>query len=193
MRKLLVVLIVMLLATGLAVELVAPGLAEGRIEEGVRRESRDVTGVHADLGTFPIVTKLVLTSRVNRLTVTLDEVVRRGVRFTRVSIALRGITFDRDAAFRREVRVRDIDSGTVTARLPLGRLSGLVGQIAGGIDARVSGNTLVLSRDGRSLLSVAVPADLFPCAPAASVEGDDVVLQCTFDRVPDSLKGLAEG
>lgn len=199
MKKLLVGFVVLVAVLAVAVELLAPVLAALQIEEQVRERARDAAGVEADVGTFPVVTRLLATERVRRVEVTLDEVARQELRFTAVSYELRGVRLDREALLRGDVRVTAIQGGQVTAEVAPDALTEALGVpvevqdgllSAAGVDAdvvpEVQGRSLVLPAGG--LPGIALPDDLIPCQPEATIEGDRVRITCALQDVPFILQ-----
>src|SRR5947209_6606829 len=117
MKRLLLVLGV-LATLWLGLEIVAPPVLARSIEAAVRQRDRDAAGVTASVGSFPIVAKGVATSRVDRVTVTLTDVRRVVLRFSRITFDARGVDLDRAALLRGDVEISHVDSGTVTAVIP---------------------------------------------------------------------------
>lgn len=205
MRKLLSIIVLLAVVVWLVAEVAAPPFAEGRIEEEVRARSRVVTAASADIGTFPVVARLLATGKVPSLSVTLDEVAGQSLSFSEVRFELRGIELDRMAMFGGDVRVRDIDSGVITVTISasaLGRALGgvpvgvtpehvLVSTPAGGVEVvpTIEDSTLTLNVAGVADLSVTLPDDLLPCVPTLTLEQDRVIVACTVDSPPRLLSG----
>ena len=191
MKKLRLVLIVLVGLVVVAELLVVP-LAESQVESAVAERSEGEAGVSADIDSFPLISRVLLTGRVKELNVTLDQVARQRLTFAEVTFSLSGIEVDRAAILRRTVRVKDIESGTVTATLELGRLGSVLGGIGralgfGTDDVRVERGTLHVGPT-----SFPIGDDLFPCDPDGRVEGDQVILTCTITDVPDALLDSAQ-
>lgn len=186
MRKFALIVLVVLAAAWLAVELVAPPLAESQIAERVATSTEGVTGVDADVGTFPVVTRFLLTGEVRDVEVTLNEVARQQLEFTTVTFGLTGVELDRNAAVNGQVDIRDAEAAVLTAALAVPDLAdslGLPVELEGAdLQPEVSGRQLTLGD-----AAVSLPSDLVPCEPDARVEGDRVVLTCTLDEVPGLL------
>jgi hypothetical protein len=69
----------------------------------------------------------------------------------------------------------------------MSQVSPVVGRIVSA--AHMSGRTLVLGP-----LAMTVSSDLIPCRPDVSVQGNDIVLSCTFTEVPPILlRGVQTG
>ncbi|MBW3578341.1 MAG: DUF2993 domain-containing protein [Actinobacteria bacterium] len=163
------------------VELAVPRFAAARIEAGVRERVRDAAGIDARLGDFPVVTRYLVTGKVDEVRVVLRDVVRQEVPFTRVRFDLDGVSLDRAALVRGEVEVTDMDTGRVTAQIDTSDLGPAGEQIPDRVD--VAGRQLRLGEAVR----VAIPDELVPCPPRAEVEPGQVVLTCTLDQVPSIL------
>lgn len=170
-------LVVVLLAGG--AEVVIPQLAEAQIESGVRERVQEQARVKADLGTFPVVTRYLLTGEVPKLDLTLRDVVGQEVPLSTVRFALEGVALDRSALLQREVEVTDIDAGVVTAEIALATLDAPIDPGA----VEMAGRRLNLGAG----LAVAIPEELVPCEPTAEAGNDRVVLTCTIDEVPSIL------
>lgn len=200
MRKLVLGLVVLLLLAVLGVELVAPRLAADAIEEHVRERTDGLVGVSAEVGTFPVVARLLATRKVSRLDVSLDEVAGQQLSFAEVRFALEGVTLDRDALLGGAVRVHDVDGGRVTAVIDVNAIAEALG-----VPVRLEGDTLVaevagsrievpLALEGRGLrLPAGLPPlalpELVPCAPTETeVREDRIELSCEVTGVPVILE-----
>jgi hypothetical protein len=147
--------------------------------------NRDAANVSASIDSFPLVSRLVFTGRVNDVTVTLEQVARARLTFAEVRFELSGIEVDRASIFQRDPRVTAIDRGTITAIID----AGVLGQAASalGLEARVRGRTLVVGP-----ASFPLPSDLLPCEPEARAEGEQVIVSCTINEVPEGLLEAAQ-
>lgn len=200
MKKVLFGLVVLLAVAALAVELVAPQLASARIEERVQEQTAGVVGVSAHVGPFPVVSRLLATNEVARMSVTIDEIVGQQLPVAAVRFELEGVTLDRDALLSGEVRVREIDRGRVTAVLDPNVLTDALG-----VPVRIEDGALVvgiagteqrlpLALEGRALrLPAGLPdlvlPDILPCAPdETATSGDRIELSCTIDVPPAFLQ-----
>src|SRR5687768_11051203 len=188
MRKLVVAAIV-LGGLWLVGEIAAVPFAERQVEQRVAERNRDAATVRADINSFPLVSRLLFTGRVNEVDVTLDRVVRSRLTFAEVRFALAGLEVDRAALIRGEARVTAIDRGTITATVDLDGLSSLLGRAleAVGANVRVSGRALLVGP-----ASFPIPSDLMPCTPQARVEGEQVIVSCTIDEFPEALLEAAQ-
>jgi hypothetical protein len=164
----------------LVVELAAIPVANRVIEWKAAQQSRGVAGVHASVGSFPLVTRYLITGRVSRASVTLNRVERLSLTFTQVTFELDGVALDRAALLQRQAKITAIDRGTVTATLDLRTLPPAVARVARNV--HVSGRTLLLGA-----ASFQMSSDIMPCSPTANVSGDVVTLSCTFTHIPPVL------
>lgn len=199
MKKLLIGLLVLVVFGAVGIELVAPQLAAAKIEDNVRGQTSGVGEVSADVGTFPVVTRLLATEEVPRVGLTLEEVAAQQLSFASVRFELRGVRLDRDALLGGDVRVRSMRGGQVTATLDLDDLSEALG-----VPVRVEdGNVIVtvagadievpLALAGRQLSlpaglgSVPLP-DVVSCTAAETVVAEGrIEVSCALDDVPEIL------
>ncbi len=179
----------------LSVELVAPRVAESRIEERAAQRTADVARVDADVRSFPMVTRLLLTGRVNRLDVTLEEVSRQRLTFASIRFEFHGVLMDRGALAQREARIEDIDRGRIVGELLEGDLAAALGAafelLPGEVAVGMEDRRLTIGREGRPGLSVPIPDDLFPCDPSAELQDGAVVISCTIHEVPAQFADAA--
>lgn len=194
MKKLLIGLVLLLALAALGVELIAPQLAASSIEDHVRTQTEGVVGVSADVGPFPVVTRLLATERVGRLGVTLDEVAAQQLTFTSVRLELTGVELDRNELLDGNVRVRGMQGGQATAVLDVNALTDALGVPVRVEDGRlfteVAGTEVEVPLDEGGALSlpglsaIALP-DLVSCTDVtAVVEDDRVQLSCTLHDIP---------
>ncbi len=166
-------------------------MAEGRIETRVRDRTNDLVGVSADIDSFPLVTRVLLTGRVARASVRADEVASQGITFADLQYTVEGVQLDRSKFLSRDAEVRSIDRGTVSARIPAEELSVTFGvaQALGtaGVEVEVRDGELVLLRDGGQIAAAALPDDLFPCSPSGHLGADGIELSCGFTDPPTLL------
>lgn len=196
MKKLFVGLVLLVVLLALAVELVAPQLAASSIEDHVRSQTEGVVGVSADVGPFPVVTRLLATERVQRLSVTLDEVAAQQLTFTSVQLELRGVELDRNELLDGNVRVRGMQGGRATAHLDGNALTEALGVPVRVEDDRlfteVAGQEIevpLATQDGELALPAELPdivlPDLVTCTDVTTaVEDDRIELSCTLQDVP---------
>jgi hypothetical protein len=172
--------IIALAGLWVAGEIAVIPLAESRIEQEVANRTNDEAAVSANIDSFPLASRVLVTGEVRKLTVTLEEVARQALTFSEVRFEVFGIHVDRPAILRGQARVEDIDRGTVTATIELGALGGIAS--LAGVDVRIEGRTLRAAG-----VVAAIAEDLVPCPPEARIEDDRVILSCSIDEVPDIL------
>lgn len=173
-------LIILLAGGWLVGEIALIPLANGRIESEVANRTRDAANVNASIGSFPVATRVLVTGKVSKLSVTLERIARQALTYAEVEYDVAGIAVDRPAILQGKVKINSIDSGTVTATIDAGALGGIAS--LAGVDVRVDGRTLHVA--GRAL---ALDQELIPCQPTARIEGEQVLLTCTLEEVPDIL------
>lgn len=178
-------LVLALVGLWLVGEFAAIPIAERVIEQEVSARYRDAASVNADIGSFPLVARVLATEKVGRLTVTLERIARQTITFAEVRFELTGIVVDRSALLRGDPRVKEIDRGVVTATIDVPALEGIPS--LGAADVRVDGRTL---RAGPA--AIEIDKELVPCSPQARVEGDRIILSCEIDEVPESLLDAAQ-
>lgn len=188
MRKLVVALLV-LGALWLGVELAAVPMAEGQMEQRIAERNREAATVAADIDSFPLLTRLLATGLIRKATITLDRVARQEIAFAEIRFELDGIEVDRGAILRRDARITAIDRGVVTATIDAGAISEAVGRTVSlaGLDVRTEGSRLLVGP-----VSFALTSDVLPCNPEARVEGERIVVECTFEQVPQALLANAQ-
>lgn len=178
--KVVVALLVLVAGLGGVAEVAAPMLVEARVEQRVEERTDGQSRVDADAGAFPFLPGLLLDGEMDHLSITLTEIGGVEVPLARVTFALEGILLDRDALFRGETEVTDIESGRVTALID-----------EGGVDPGVDlspGQVEVLDGVvGLPGMEAALPPVMMPCTPEATSSEDGVALTCTFEHVPEVL------
>lgn len=174
----------------LAGEVAAIPFAESRVETAVAERTEDAAAIRADIDSFPMVTRLLITGEVNELTVTLERISRLNLTFAEIDFRFEGVEIDRTALLRQDPRVESIDRGTVTGRIDAGALSSVLGRALSlaGADVRVQGRSLVVGP-----ASVRLPPDLIPCEADVRVEGEQIVVSCTIEEIPDYILESAQG
>jgi len=170
-------LLSLVVGLGVVVEIAAIPLTSQIVQHEVAARDQNAATVKASVGTFPLLTRLLVTGKVNSVHVVLDRVTGQRLTFSEVDFDVRGVSIDRTALLQRKFHVQDVDEGTVTATINLSDISPLAGRIAS--RASVNGHTLSLGG-----LSFALSSSLFPCSPDATVEGDHITLACTFTEIP---------
>lgn len=182
MKKLMVFLLILILAGMVAVELIAPRLVEARIEDKVGEETSGTAGVGADIDSFPFVTRLVTTGKVEHLSVTLEEVAQYELPLASVRFDADGVKLDRSALYERNVRVRDIESVTVTAEVAEGALSDVLGAVTDLTGVEAGDGVLNIAGS-----TVPLPEDILPCSPSVRQAEAGITLSCTMETLPPLL------
>lgn len=178
-------LVLALVGLWLVGEFAATPIAERVIEQEVTGRYRDAASVNADIDSFPLVARVVVTEKIGRLTVTLERIAQQTITYAEVRFELSGIVLDRSALLRGDPRVERIDRGSVTATIDIAALEGIPSLEAA--DVRVDGRIL---RAGPT--AIEIDKELVPCTPQARVEGDRIILSCEIDEVPQSLLDAAQ-
>jgi hypothetical protein len=166
-------------------EFAAAPVAERLIEQEVKARYRDAATVEVDIASFPLVSRVALTEKIRKLTVTLDQIARQSITYGEVRFELMGIVVDRSAILRADPRVKRIDRGIVTATIDVAALEGIPSLAS--TDVRVDGRLLNFGG-----ASVPIDKELVPCDPEARVEGDSIILSCEIDEVPATLLKAAQ-
>lgn len=183
------ILILLLAGAVAAVELVAPSFVEARIEARVRENLGGSAAVEADIDSFPMVTRALLTSEVRELSLDLREVTGQQLSFSRIGLVLHGVRLNRSAMLQGKAEVEDISAGEAVAEIDLAQLATALGvsiDAAALTEVRVRQGVLEVSVAGAPI-QVAVPVEALPCEPDGGVEGDRLVLRCTFTEIPSVL------
>lgn len=189
MRKLLVFLLVLVILVG-AGELVAARFAGGEIEERVAR--RTGAEVQAEVDSFPLVTRLLVTEEVDSVTVTLKDVNLDSVDLETLTIVAQGIKLPRSRLLGRNLKPTGIDEGTVTAFVSSTSLSDAVGVAIPGLDpgsasAQLEAGALTLEIPGSAPVSVPMPQEALPCSGSGKIVEGGVRMRCAVDEIPDIL------
>jgi hypothetical protein len=175
------IFLLLLVGAWVAGEVTLVAMGERELERRVAAEIHDAASVEADISTFPAVTRLALTGRVNRVSVEFTDVSRQGLTFAEASFSFDGVHVDRTALLRRDPRVESIDRGTATLAIDAGAISSALGRavsLAGEEVAAVGSSILVGGG------AVPLPRDLLPCDPEVRVEGERVIASCTVNEIP---------
>ncbi|MGH9157540.1 MAG: LmeA family phospholipid-binding protein [Acidimicrobiales bacterium] len=202
MRKLLFLGLLVALLVG--VDLAARAAAERRLETRAVRAAGQGATASAEIGSFPFLARLLLAGEVPEVSVRAEHVTAGPLTLDAVVLDLDGVSLDRSALYGGEVRLRDIDGGTVTvefdAVLLADALDVPVEISAGALRVAVAGQPvtaramvdngeLVVSVAGLPALRLVVPrTELSPCRAAeVTVVGDRLRLSCRIDSVPPGL------
>lgn len=183
MRKILIVLVI-LAGLALAAELVAPSVAAARIDEAIKARSSNEVGVDAKINSFPFVTRLLLTGKIDHTTVTLTQVAGQDLTFASVRYDVDGLVLDREKLFQQKIQVRSITRAVATATIDTAAIADAYGLDETKVDQFAA---LIGPR-----LKAAIPQELIPCSPDVNVKAGRVELSCTFTEIPPIInKALA--
>ena len=180
--------VIILAIVWLGAEVAAIPTANRLIEQRVAERSRGFTAVRSSVGSFPIVTRFLITGRVNRVRVTLVRVARLRLTFEEVRFELDRVQLDRNALLKQKIRIKAIDQGSVTAVLDAGALGAALRAASLSGNVSVSGRTLIVGGESFDLAS-----DILPCDPTARTTSNQVILSCTFTHVPSAIFEVAQG
>lgn len=192
------------------VDVASRHLAENRIEARARAAMPEAASIEADLESFPFLPRLLAAGSAGDVGLRLTQVPAQSLQLTTVEAELRDVKLDRDALLSRQVSLRSIEGGTVSAELDAASLSRALGRqvtVGGGevrsrvgptnVSARptVGNDGALVLRFGPLRLAVAVPrSKLLACsATRVAVVGDRVRLSCDIDDVPPALRRLGQG
>lgn len=203
MRKVIVLALlgVVLAAVDQGARLFAEAKLAARAGEAATGES----ATSASITSFPFLGRLLVSGSVAEVRVRVDGPRAGGLRLSTVVVEASGVALDRSRLTSGEVRVEDIDSGSVAVEvdgealaeavnLPVTVGDGRVGVGVGGAtvtaDAEVEDGALVLRAAGAPALRVPVArTGLAPCAVTTlAVVGDRVRLACEVDELPEVLR-----
>jgi hypothetical protein len=210
--RLVVLLVVVVLVVAVAGEVVVPPRIEEAIEERVAEEVPEAGSVRAELDSFPVVARGLVTGEVQRLVVTLEEVTRPEVEIDSVQVEMTSVEVERRALFDGEVDLERIERGTLTAviseasledalpgavvdlSLSPGRAEATIAGQTMGSDVTVAGGQVRFDLGRLPDVSVALPGpEFFPCPLEGEVVDGAVRLGCTLVRVPEYLLRRLDG
>jgi hypothetical protein len=179
--------------------------AEGRLASRARDAATDEDSATADITSFPFIGRLFISGSVPRVRVRVEGPRAGPLRLAAVVVDASGVVLDRGRLVRGDVRVEDIDRGSVaveidgaalaeTLRLPVTVRDGQVRLSVGGVAvpaaAEVDDGTLVLRVGGLPAFRVpVVRTPLVPCTLATlTVTNDRVRMSCQMDELPSALR-----
>ncbi|HUR18285.1 MAG TPA: DUF2993 domain-containing protein [Acidimicrobiales bacterium] len=203
MRKLLALGIV--LTVLLAVDQAARLFAENKLEEKAQAEVRGAGEVEAGISSFPFLGRLLLSGSVSAVEVRAERAGLSDLLSAAVEVDLYGVRLDRDDLFSGKVKLRGIDTGTITVELDstaLQRVLKLPVTVAGGevrvtlagravaARAAVDAGSLVLEVAGIRTMRVPIARNGLVSCTAADLEvtGGIIRLTCEVDEVPPALR-----
>ena len=203
MRKLVVLALLAVLLLG-----VDEGLrlfAEQQLAGRAREMATDEDAADADIASFPFLGRLLVSGSVPRVRIRVRRPRAGPLRLATVVVDASGVVLDRRALMSGDVRLEEIDRGSVHVEIDGGMLSEslgvpvtvrdgavLVGVRGASVPARAEATdgALVLRVAGLPVLRVVLPRlPLVPCAvTTVTVEGDRVRLGCEVDELPAALR-----
>jgi hypothetical protein len=183
-RKL-ILLAVVVLVLGFVADIATKAYAESQIELTANKEAPEA-GANAAIPVFPFLPPLLLSGKVDEVSLHMTHVPAGAVFFDRLDFDLIGVQISRRALLdERRVELVAIDRGTVSAVVPLPAAARALP--IGDLTARVSGRTIVV-RGGGVSVSIPMPEpDLVPCAGSATLQAGRVRLTCTLTEIPPAL------
>ena len=179
--------------------------AEGRLASRARDAATDEDSATAAITSFPFLGRLFVSGSVARVRIRVDGPRAGPLRLAAVVVEASGVVLDRARLVQGDVRVQDIDRGSVaveidgaalaeTLRLPVTVRDGQVRLDVGGVAvpaaAEVDDGTLVLRVGGLPAFRVpVVRTPLVPCTLATlTVTNDRVRMSCEMDELPSALR-----
>lgn len=208
MRRLAIVagVLVGLLVLAVGVTLAIDGWARGRAEREIERQvsaQLDGVAVDAHITGFPVVLRLLMTSRVDQLDVHATGVVEGPLRLAAVDVGVSGLRLDRSSLFGGAVVVRGVDRVTIRVELSDADISALIGIPvrfgAAGVTATVLGRvtTAFVTLDDRHLeitgpdfdpIALDLPTERYlPCRPSLAIVTGRAELACTITELPGAV------
>jgi len=201
----LVVVVVTLVAADLIARRVAEGQLERRVEGVVSSKGGPVHAVKVRIDSVPFLGRLGMTGNVSGVRASSSGVEGGGVRFDSIVMNLRDVHLDRGRLLRGRVFVKSMRHGDAAGTITQADLRGAVGGLpivlgdhkisvtVAGVTASVSAvaidGALRLSADGISIPTVYLPTTpLLPCVSRTAVVPGHLVLSCDIDRVPEILR-----
>ena len=169
-------------AIGKAADIIQPDSQPERVRK---------VSVETDVDTVGQATRLLLTGKIPRLKVTIDDMIPNIVAFTSFVVDIREVELDRVSLLRGKAQVRSIGSGSLSAELRPAGIASFVGwaielsPVKTEVEVRDGG--LLLRTRGLPAVRIPVPNELFPGRPTADVVGGRVRLRATFDELPPRL------
>jgi hypothetical protein len=202
-RKLIVLALVGVVLV--AVDQGARIFAEGKLAARAGEAASDESATSASITSFPFLGRLLVSGTVPKVRVRVDGPRAGALRLSTVVVEASGVALDRSRLTSGEVRVEDIDSGSVAVEvdgaalaeavnLPVTIGDGRVGIGVGGAtvaaDAELEDGTIVLRVAGVPALRVpVVRTELVPCrVTTLAIVGDRVRLACEVDELPEALR-----
>lgn len=179
--------------------------AEGELVAQARQAATDESAASAEIDSFPFLARLATSGAVARVRVRVDGPRAGPLRLASVVVDASGVRLDRGRLVSGQVRLEDIERGSVAVevdggaladvlKVPVAVADGLVrigvrgATVTAGVE--VDDGVLVLLVSGLPALRVPiVRTALVPCAVTSlSVVGDRLRLACEVDELPPALR-----
>ena len=209
MRRLIILgFIVVLLG---AADLSARTYASAKLQERAQQTAPAGSTVHASIGGFPFVPRLLLSGRVSHVAVHVTNINATVITFSTVDIDLDGVDLDRSKLIHdRKAKLTGIKHGTVSVILTQQELSDALHVPVAIADGQVSvtvlgksihvtptvtaSGTLKLSGSGlASVFSLAIPkTDYVPCIGDVTILAARLRLSCEITDVPPALLDVVQ-
>ncbi|MDQ1375299.1 MAG: hypothetical protein QOJ09_2637 [Actinomycetota bacterium] len=185
MRKLFL-LAVVVAVLGLVSDVGLKALAESQVERTAKQEAPG-SSANAAIPVFPFLPPLLLSGKVNEVSVHLVHVPAGPTFFDRLDFDLHGVRIDRHALLaERRVKLVGIERGTVSAEVQLPTIARNLPLAA--VTARVVGRAIVVRGPGGVAVSIPMPAaGLVPCQGNARLQAGAVRVTCTLTNIPPAL------
>lgn len=202
MRKLAFLAVLVALLSG--VDLAARAAAEARLARRAAEAAGEQATAEATIGSFPFLPRLLLAGSAGDVRVRAETVTAGPLLLDAVEVDLEGVELDRSALYGGQVRLRDIDGGTVTVELdavqvtdaldvPVRLAAGVAQVVVAGqpvtAEVAVDGGAVVLTVAGLAPLRLELPlTELSPCRAArVRLEGARLLVSCRVTDVPPGL------
>ena len=132
--------------------------AESKMEQVIEDRTPGEQDPSVEISSFPFLGRLLVSGTVGDIAMRAHAVTAGPVDIDNVELELTGVRVDRDLLFQREVKLREIESGII--RLHLGRALPVEGPLP-------------------------IPqTELIPCEAEVASAGEESVVSCRFDHVP---------
>jgi hypothetical protein len=202
------VLPILLVIAGLLVagDVAARRYATGQLSDRIGAAVPEASGVHARIHSFPFIGRLLLDQSVQEVGAHIDRLAAvHGLVFTGLDVDLRGVVLDRgELISHQQVRLRRIRQGTVTVALTQQALADALGRpvtITGGVvnvtvlggravhaSVSVAASKLAVEVSPLPVATFPLPnSKVLPCAPRVQVVETQIILACTFTRIPPAF------
>lgn len=188
-----------LAAIGAAADIGARHFATSKIEQRIRQQVPEASGVHARILGWPFL-KVAANGDVDEIAVRVDQMAERPLVFSDVAVDLRSVHISQsNLVTNARVDVTHIGRGTISLVVTEASLlralglpplpAGAMSQAAFRIDA--GSRSIVVTAAGHAVKLALPGANILPCLPTMSQPGNELVLSCTFTSVPSAFTSLS--